>query len=332
MKFFLLFIFYFLVFSATAQYAPQAGLPGSGAISATSSVFVGWAAGCTVYRGFMDIANPSLGYASAGDSSLGTGPANGYTVSLGDSGVAVLTFAHAIYNGTGPDFAVFENGFLDPSNDSGAFLELGFVEVSSDGINYTRFPATSLTQDQLQLNNDSYIYANNLNNLAGSYITMYGTPFDLQELAGTPGLDINNVTHVRIVDVVGSISGHSSFDAAHRIINDPYPTAYPTCGFDLDAVGVINQVADNGVKQLVDNISVSVFPNPTTDNVYVSVKGQLPEGLSGTFTSVTGVILQQCSFLNSMNILSVEQYPAGMYFLILCDANGDKWVEKITKR
>src|ERR1700761_645592 len=142
MKAFLFFIFFFFACGAYAQYAPQAGLPGSTAIGAASSVFVGWATQCSVTRGLMNIADPSLGYASAGDSSLGTGPANGYTVSLGDSGIAVLTFAHPIYNGAGPDFAVFENGFLNATNDSQAFLELGFVEVSSDGVNFTRFPAS----------------------------------------------------------------------------------------------------------------------------------------------------------------------------------------------
>jgi len=54
---------------------------------------------------------------------------DGYIVSLGDSGVADVTFAGAIYNGPGADFAVFENGFLNATNDSLAFLELAFVEV-----------------------------------------------------------------------------------------------------------------------------------------------------------------------------------------------------------
>jgi len=332
MKFFYFLLFTFYLCEAHAQYAPQAGLPGSTAISASSSVFVGWATQCTIYRGLMNIADPALGYASAGDSSLAVGPADDYTVSLGDSGVAVLTFAHPIYNGDGPDFAVFENGFLDPSNDSMAFLELGFVEVSSDGIKYTRFPVNSLTQNKVQLNNDSYIYANDLHNLAGSYIAMYGTPFDLSELAGTPGLDINNITHVRIVDVIGDINGHSSYDSAGRIVNDPWPTPFPSCGFDLDAVGVINETGVTSVKVLADNITVTVFPNPVTDKLIVSIKGQLPDAVSGMITSIAGSVLQQYSLQGNNNVIPMAQYPAGMYYLTLCDANGNKWVEKITKR
>jgi hypothetical protein len=66
-----------------------------------------------------------------------------------------------------------------------AYLELAFVEVSSDGINYFRFPATSLTPTDNQVSNTAYMNAANINNLAGKYIGGYGTPFDLDELAGT---------------------------------------------------------------------------------------------------------------------------------------------------
>jgi len=332
MKAFIFLLLGLVCYSAQAQYASQAGLPGSTAISATSSLFESWATQCTIYRGCMNIAEPSLGLASAGDSMAAIGPADGLTVSLGDSGIAVVTFANPIFNGPGPDLAVFENGFLNPSNDSQAFLELGFVEVSSDGINYTRFPATSLTPDNVQIDNDSYIYANNLNNLAGSYIAMYGTPFDLDELAGTPGLDINNITHVRIVDVIGDISDHSTFDSAGRIVNDPYPTPYPSCGFDLDAVGVINEVGFTNVKTLTDNVSVSLYPNPATDKVTIEIKGTRPEGLSATLTTLTGTVVREVPLAQNLTELSVIQYPAGMYYLVLHDANGNKWIEKVIKR
>ncbi|MFI5196448.1 MAG: T9SS type A sorting domain-containing protein [Chitinophagales bacterium] len=327
-------VFYFLLFTfyccnINAQYAPQAGLPGSTAISASSSVFTAWATQCSVQRGFMDIANPSLGYASSGDSSLATGAPDGAVVSLGDSGIAVLTFANPIYNGPGPDFAVFENGFRNPADSSQAFLELAFVEVSSDGINYFRFPSSSLTQDQVQIGNGDYLTASNLNNLAGSYVAMYGTPFDLQELSGISGLDINNITHVRLIDVVGSVSGHSSHDNAGRIINDPYPTPYPSSGFDLDAVGVIHEVVS--VKSIQNNVSLVVYPNPATDNIIISIKGNMPAGLSATLTSITGNILQQLTLSQTVNTIPIEQYPAGMYYLVLYDVNGNKWVEKLTK-
>jgi hypothetical protein len=323
-------IIIFCCAAANAQYAPQVGITGSDAISAAGGQFTGWATGCTVQRGYMDVANPSLGYASSGDSSLAIGAADDYVVSLGDSGVAVLTFAAPIINGTGTDFAVFENGFVNPTNDSQAFLELAFVEVSSDGVNYYRFPAISNTPDNTQMANGDYMYANLLHNLAGKYPAHYGTPFDLEELAGKAGLDINNVTHVRIVDVTGSVAGHSSYDSAGHVINDPYPTPYPTGGFDLDAVGVIHQAGDAAVNNVAVTAGIQVYPNPATDKVNIAMNDN-SSALQATLTDVTGKTLLQQQLTTTNNSITISHYAPGLYYLMLADTKGNKWVEKITK-
>jgi hypothetical protein len=223
-----------------------------------SSAFVAWANHCRVNRGYQDISAPSLGYASSGDSTMATGKsqANG-VVSLGDGGWAVCIFPNPIKNGPGPDFAVFENGFDD------SFLELAVVEVSSDGVNFMRFKAHSLTSTTLQTGSFGSTDPTKINNLAGKYRGGYGTPFDLQELAGTPGLNINAITHVKVIDVVGSVnSAYATYDGFGNMINDPWPTAFPSGGFDLDAIGVINQDFSAGITESLSNPDLSVYPNP----------------------------------------------------------------------
>src|SRR5580693_7129482 len=108
---------------AYPQFAPVEGLPGTTAIPGDSSCFVEWASGCTVQRGLMNVADTLLGYASAGADTDALGAPDVRTVSLGDGGIATVTFNYPIYNGDGFDFAVYENGFM--TNDSNmAFLEL----------------------------------------------------------------------------------------------------------------------------------------------------------------------------------------------------------------
>ena len=98
---------------ANAQFAPPAGIAGTTAIHKDSSVFVAWATGCTVSRGWQDISNTAAGLATIGDSSNALGMADGISVvSLGDGGSATLTFDNPVTNGPGWDFAVFENSFL----------------------------------------------------------------------------------------------------------------------------------------------------------------------------------------------------------------------------
>jgi len=171
--FYLLLLFTIPVIS---QYAPGAGIQGTTAIHKDSSVFVNWAKNCSVIVGQEDISNPQSNLASAGDSSMAIGsPGNGI-VSLGDGGEAILTFERFIQNGPDWDFAIFENSF------SNTFLELGFVEVSSNGTDYFRFPATSLTQDTIQIDAFGSVNPTDINNLAGKYRANYGTPFDLEDL------------------------------------------------------------------------------------------------------------------------------------------------------
>ncbi len=266
---------YIVLFFATktlAQFPPPAGQPGTTALHADSSVFVGWANQCRITRGYQDISDPALGYASVGDSSLAFGKAGSNAiVSLGDGGEALLQFEYPLIDGPGWDFAVFENSFSDD------FLELAFVEVSSDGQNFYRFPSTSLTQDTVQKGPFDLLDATHLNNLAGKYRALYGTPFDLSELAGEPGLDVNRITHVKIMDVVGSIDNtYATRDQNNRKINDPWPTPFSSSGFDLDAVGVIHW--DNSISLKESRVrQVEFYPNPAVDEIWLTKPAELQE-------------------------------------------------------
>lgn len=230
-----------------AQFAPAQDKPGTTAMHADSSAFVAWATGCVAEPGPMNITNPSAGLAGQGwpaENVIGV-PQGTYGVTcLGDGGRATVTFASPICNRPGPDFAVFENGFANAQNTDMWFLELGFVEVSSDGENFFRFPAISMVQTETQVGGMGCIDPAQIHNLASKYGAMYGTPFDLDEVPDDPLLDKNNITHVRIIDVIGNIDPeYCTYDSQGHPVNDPWPTPFASCGMDLDAVGVIHDLA-----------------------------------------------------------------------------------------
>lgn len=231
--------------AAAGPFAPPAGQVGSDAVPAATPV--AWATKVeSLTRGPQNIADLKLGLASFGTEANALGAANATTgngtpvVSLGDGGQITVSFLHAITDGAGADFAIFENGVTD------TFLELGFVEVSSNGADFFRFNSVSLTQTDTQIGSFGALDATNLSNLAGKYRAGFGTPFDLAELSGvSPLLDISHVRYVRILDVVGSIDpAYATFDSQGHNVNDLWPTAFASGGFDLDAVGVLNQVPE----------------------------------------------------------------------------------------
>lgn len=286
-KLYILFAVLLHITPLCAQNFPgPVGQQGSTAIKRDSTIFKAWATEIVVERGYLNKADTNYfldgtNRASFGQDSFALGPASVGTydvVSLGDGGVATLKFGVAISNGPGFDFAVFENSFTD------SFLELAFVEVSSDGEHFYRFPSISNTSVVSQIGSFSSIDARNIHNLAGKYRGGYGTPFDLEELDDAEFLDKNYIVYVRIVDVVGSIlESIATVDSEGHIVNDPFPTPFETGGFDLDAIGVINYTT-LGIQDHLSKTTLEVFPNPFSDyfSMYASEEMQISVcGLEG---------------------------------------------------
>jgi hypothetical protein len=181
-------------------------------------------------------------------------------VSLGDLDAAAIaadlqpgsltvSFATPIRNYTGADFAIFENGFLSLYNTgghgvNGVFAELAYVEVSSDGVHFARFPSISLTEDLV--GGYGSIDPTQVFNLAGKHVNSYGdswgTPFDLEDLREHPMvldglLDLDAVSHIRIVDIPGS---GDFLDSQGNPIYDAWVT-WGSGGADIEAIGAIGQ-------------------------------------------------------------------------------------------
>lgn len=301
-------IFLTFAFSAEgiAQFPPPPGQSGTTAIHADSSIFIDWASTCIIERGYVDISNESHGHTTYGTELSGIGIADNDAVSLGDYGIATIGFDTPIANGDGWDFAIFENSFSDD------FLELAFVEVSSNGIDYVRFNAISHTQTDTQIETFGITDATKINNLAGKYRLYYGTPFDLEELKDL--VDINNIISIRIIDVVGSIdSNFSTSDSEGNIINDPWPTPFETSGFDLDAVGVINNQDNTSVNELLMDYSTMIYPNPASNSISLKHLEIIEElRIFSMEGSLVGIYKEPIN--NSIDISYLEN---GIYFLTI---------------
>ena len=176
---------------------------------------------------------PSNALGGAQGSLDGLGATNGI-VTLGDNGWLTLGFEVPIWDGPGHDFAVFENAF-GPN-----FLELAYVEVSSDGTNWVQFPSHSIETNAIdEYPMDYPSDATAYGGLAGKTVQGTGVGFDLacvRKEAVAAGVDVDAIQFVRIRDVCGD---GSCLDSYGNPIYDPYPT-HGSPGFDLDAIGALN--------------------------------------------------------------------------------------------
>ena len=215
------------------------------AIASSDSLFVEWANAIDPTRTYFaphgSTAISDTGYNCLGD-------LDSDQITAGDSpGFLTVTFPTGIRNAAGHDFAVFENGFVFPS-DPYLFAELAYVEVSSNGADFARFPSISTnTTWQGSFGRSFAGYdSTNIYNLAGKHAGGYGTPFDLDDLLSddlvTGGaVDLDNIQYVKLVDIPGD---GSFLDSRGNGILDNWLTT-GTGGFDFrlpagQGVGVIN--------------------------------------------------------------------------------------------
>ncbi|MBL9077695.1 MAG: hypothetical protein JNL08_09335 [Planctomycetes bacterium] len=178
--------------------------------------------------------------------------------SLGTGGSLTLGFALPIANGPGADFLVGENPFLVAGTFFASFAEVAFVEVSSDGVHFVRFPARYFGP---AASPGAFGIAGigSYANLAGQHPVLATAPgsdvqdvveaggdaFDLADLAADlavvgGAVDLGAIVQVRLVDVRDGVS----LDAVGVPIHDPSAGSA-----DIDAVTAIHrqgEVAANG--------------------------------------------------------------------------------------
>ncbi len=278
-------------------FASAAGEDGTTAVSKDDPAIVGWATGFTEIIYGASVAERW----QTPEKSLGPAEGNSLdVVVLGRGGSVTLSFTNPITNGPGADFAVFENSF------SPTFLELAWVEVSSDGEHFVRFPNLSYVPAP-ESGSVGAVDPTDLFGFAGKYQQGFGTPFDLETLAdvrtairdgtdafapdfreaftngfeGGTGLDLESIRYIRLVDVVGD---GSAVDAGDVAVYDPYPTT-GSAGFDLDAVAVLNEAAPNGLDQTITFPSIG---NRRLDDGPLALNASSTSGLPVVFELLEG--------------------------------------------
>lgn len=232
---------------ACATFATLISLPGAARSQSFAHAVAAYRPGPGVKAPFDD-PRKALGPA------LGAGRTSGSldVVTLGEGGSLSLSFRTPITDGPGADFLVFENSFIVGLR-AECYAELAFVEVSSDGVNFARFPV-SYVGPQVPIGPFGSLVPGTWSGCAGSTpvhthptrrpdidprdpARTGGDAFDLAVLRDHPlvraqKLNIFRVTHIRLVDVVDG----KHRDAKGRLIRDP-----SLGSADIDGITVINE-------------------------------------------------------------------------------------------
>ncbi|MCA9321543.1 MAG: hypothetical protein KDB53_12440 [Planctomycetes bacterium] len=187
-----------------------------------------------------------------GPTGLGLPAGSQSVLTLGTQGSLTLGFPVVITDGPGADFSVFENAFFNAPALNMAFAEVAFVEVSTNGLDFVRFPSCYVGPPG-PTGPFALFSPGRHRGLAGCLPVLahvpsgFGDPFDpvvsggdafdLADLDGMPlvqsGIvDLSAIHFVRLVDVEAGVD----VDANGQLIED---SGGPGSA-DIDAVSVIH--------------------------------------------------------------------------------------------
>lgn len=186
---------------------------------------------------------------------------------LGVGGSLTLGFDVVIADGPGADLVLFENGFVA----GGVYSEVAYVEVSTNGVDFARFPSryagpsSGLPGFTAPWGTYGGLVGAVpvLTNVATNTIDPFdptvggGDGFDLATLATDPLvvgglLDLANVNYVRIVDVPHA----TGTDAVGNVIWD---NSGATGSADVDAVAIVNHVGNLSASRPVVELEYDVL-------------------------------------------------------------------------
>lgn len=204
-------------------------------------------------------------------------------VTLGESGRLTLGFDQPITNGPGADFIVFENAFFAGLSLL-SFGEVVFVEVSTNGKDFARFPTSYVGPDRA-IGPYGALPPGSWRGLAGTTPVFAnpdisphidtrdparagGDAFDLEDLRshwlvkrGT--VNLFRITAIRLVDVVDG--AHK--DAQGRQIRDPAPGSA-----DIEGVSVLHFLLTRSPKNPIASLTL-------TPSRHVRLTLEDPDGL-----------------------------------------------------
>ena len=172
----------------------------------------------------------------------GLGAGSLHVLTLGEGGDVTLGFDVTIVDGPGADLTVFENGFLIAGGPS-VFAELFFVEVSTDGATFARFPSKYVGSGSSM---GAYRGIGGCMPVVADVTTGLVDPLD-PLLSGGEALDLAELAQHPAV-----LSGAVDLGAIHFVrLVDPLPGATDSLGTpiaaaggsDVDAVAVLNSTA-----------------------------------------------------------------------------------------
>jgi len=117
------------------------------------------------------------------------------------------------------------------------------------------------------------------------------------------------------VNTSGGDATGSAGNVAYSIGQVVYTTNNASSGTSAQGVQHAYEIFTIGVHETKLNISISVFPNPTDDNLTLQISDLNTEKLSYQLYDVNGKLLFQEQIITNQTFINISSLPSSSYFI-----------------
>ncbi len=150
-------------------------------------------------------------------------------------------------------------------------------------------------------------------------------------LAFLLSFSIKAQTSHQVLSATGGDASGSGGTVAYSVGQIVYTTSTGTTGSVVQGVEQAYEISSVGIKETALNISLSVFPNPTSDYLTLKVEDYNNEALSYHLIDEQGKLVLNEQITNQETQVAMSTLARGAYFINIVQANKKIQTFKIIK-
>jgi hypothetical protein len=155
--------------------------------------------------------------------------------------------------------------------------------------------------------------------------------YTLSFLAFLLSLSVNAQTAHQVLSATGGDATGSGGTVAYSVGQIVYTTNTGTTGSVAQGVDQAYEISSVGIKETALNISLSIFPNPTSDYLTIKVEDYNNEALSYNLINEQGKLVMNEQITNQDTQVAMSTLARGAYFINVLQANKKIQTFKIIK-
>ncbi len=142
---------------------------------------------------------------------------------------------------------------------------------------------------------------------------------------------LNAQTSHQVLSATGGDASGSGGSVAYSVGQIVYTTSTGTSGSVAQGVEQAYEISSVGIKETALNISLSIFPNPTSDYLTLKVEDYNNEALSYSLLDEQGKLVLNEQITNQVTQVAMSNLARGAYFINVLQENKKIQTFKIIK-